>query len=75
MKYAILLLACAACGGGMTTESKTDVENATKTSAAAYRYMDADTPAAALIRASHCANQSVIRNEKLDPVDSGIPCQ
>jgi hypothetical protein len=74
-KLVLLLVSLAACGGGLHSESKQDIENAAKTSAAAYRYMDADTPAAALIRASHCADQAVIRNEGLDPVDSGVPCQ
>jgi hypothetical protein len=72
-KIAVLVL-LAACGG-LSAESKKDIENAAKTSAAAYRYEDAATPAAALIRASHCANQAVIRIEKLDPLDSGIVCQ
>jgi hypothetical protein len=76
MKKLILsLLMLAACGGGLSAESVQDIENAARTSAAAYKYEDASTPAAALIRASHCANQAVIRNEKLAPIDSGIACQ
>ena len=56
-------------------EDVSNLENASRTTAAAYKYQDADTPAASLIRASHCSVQAVIRNEKLDTFDSGIPCQ
>jgi hypothetical protein len=63
--------------GGMSAESAKKVENAARTSAAAYRYegaADADTPAAALILTTHCSLEAVIRDEKLQPFDSGAPC-
>jgi len=72
------VLACVtliSCAGGLPAEDISNIENASRTSAAAYNYQDADTPAAALIRASHCAIQAVIRDQKLDTFDSGIPCQ
>jgi hypothetical protein len=75
MKYTILLLTCAACGGGLSSESKTDIKNATNDTAAAYQHEDPTTAQGALVRGAHCAMQAVIRNEKLDPIDSGIPCQ
>jgi hypothetical protein len=69
------LLFFAGCAGGLPAEDVSNLENASRTTAAAYKYQDADTPAASLIRASHCSVQAVIRNEKLDAFDSGIPCQ
>lgn len=75
IRTVFFFLALASCGG-LSSESKKDIENAAKTSAAAYRYADAETPAGALIRASFCANAAVIRNENLEPVDGGsIQCQ
>lgn len=76
MKFlAIPLLAIlTACGGGLSSESKTDIQHAARDTAAAYEHEDAAAPAGALIRAAHCAVQGVIRNEKLDAVDSGITC-
>ena len=80
MKYLIFFLACTACGGGLSDESKTDIKHAAEDSAAAYQRElatsgDAGSPAGALIRGAHCAVQGVIRNEKLPAVDSGVPCQ
>ena len=72
---AIPVLACwmLGCGGGLPPEDVANVENAAKTSAAAYRYVDGG-PAGALIRATHCSVAAVIRNEKLPPLDAGIGC-
>ena len=69
--FFLTLIAC----GGISAESKTDIENAAKTSAAAYKYASDDTPAGALIRATHCSVQAVIRNESLKYIDSGISCE
>lgn len=78
MRRVLLLLlalpALVACHGGMAPESVKDVEDATRTSAMADRYRDAGDPASDLNVATHCALQAVIRNEKLAPFDSGIPC-
>jgi hypothetical protein len=75
MKLALAALLTAGCGAQLSTEDVSNIENASKTSAAAYRYQDADTAAAALIRATNCSLQAVIRNENLDVPDSGIKCQ
>ncbi len=75
MKYAVLFLMCAACGGGLSDESKTDIAHAANDTAAAYKHEDPTTAQGALVKGAHCAVQAVIRNEKLDPIDSGIPCQ
>ena len=75
MKYLSVLLLWAACGGGLSEESKTDIKHAANDTAAAYNHEDPATAAGALIKGAHCAVQAVIRNEKLDPVDSGIACQ
>ncbi|MGA7119338.1 MAG: hypothetical protein WBY94_04530 [Polyangiaceae bacterium] len=74
MKLSLIIL-LSSCAGGLPAEDVSNLENASRTTAAAYKYQDADTPAASLIRASHCSVQAVIRNEKLDTFDSGIPCQ
>jgi hypothetical protein len=68
------LLSSISCGGSLAQEDVTNIENAVRTSAAAYKYEDASAPAAALIRASHCSLKAVVRNEKLAPFDSGIDC-
>lgn len=74
MKLCLLALVVAGCGGGMSSESATDVQDATRLTAASYAHQDAGTAGAALIRQAHCSLQAVIRNEKLSPVDAGIPC-
>ena len=63
------------CGRGLPAEDATDVENAAVSSALAYKYLDADSNAAILICATHRSVQAVIRDQKLAPVDAGIPCQ
>ena len=73
MKYLLLLLV--GCGAGLSNESKADIKNAANDTAAAYKHEDQASPSGALVKAAHCAVQAVIRNEQLEPVDSGIQCQ
>jgi hypothetical protein len=77
MRTAMLGLAVwgVSCGGAMTQEAKENLTNAAKTAAAAYRYQDASTPAAALMRASFCSDQAALVDEKLPTIDAGIACQ
>jgi len=70
-----LLIVLAGCGGSLAQEDVTDLQNAAKTSAAAYHYQDAGTASAALIRATHCSVVAVLRDQKRDAPDSGIECQ
>ncbi len=75
MRRAICLLALAGCARGLPAEDAQDVENAAASSAMAYRYMDADSNQAILICATQRSVQAVIRDQHLDPFDSGTPCQ
>jgi hypothetical protein len=76
-KYPIALAALAAvsCSRGLPAEDAKDIENAAHSSAMAYKYLDADSNAAILVCATQAAVQAVIRDQKLDPFDSGTPCQ
>jgi hypothetical protein len=75
MRALILLVVLNACGSGLSSQAQTNITNAAKTSAAAYRYQDAGSPAAALIRASHCSDQAALLDQNLPTVDSGIECK
>jgi len=70
----LLLLVVVGCGGLPAADAK-DIENAARSSAMAYRYLDADSNQALLICATHRSVQAVIRDQHLDPFDAGIPCQ
>jgi hypothetical protein len=70
----IALLVCVGCGG-LPSEDAKDIENAARSSAMAYRYMDADSNPALLICATQKSVQAVIRDQHLEPFDAGIPCQ
>ena len=75
-----LVLVCAAmqvvsCGRVLPVEDVNNIENAARSSAMAYKYMDADSNGAQLICATHRSVQAIIRDQKLDAYDSGIPCQ
>lgn len=77
LALALLLLAVgvAACGGGLSQTDRDDLENAQRLDAFAYRYQDAATPGAALVRGAYCSTSAVIRDQKLSGFDAGIACQ
>jgi hypothetical protein len=73
VRAAIVLLTLASCGGGLPDVDVANLENAARTSAAAYRYEEAGA-AHVLIFATHCSLQAVLRDQKLAPLDAGVPC-
>lgn len=70
-----LLIFAVACGRPLPVEDVNNLENAARSSAMAYKYMDADSNAGLLICATHRSVQAVIRDQQLAVYDSGIPCQ
>lgn len=79
MRRFTVLTACsfaivAACGGGLSDPDKANLANAARLDGMAYRYEDASTPSAALVRGAYCATAAVLRDQKLPAVDAGIPC-
>jgi hypothetical protein len=68
-------LTAVGCSRGLPPADAQDIENAAHLSAAAYRYVDADSNVAILLCATQASVQAVIRDQKLEPFDSGTPCQ
>jgi hypothetical protein len=71
----IATLAAVSCSRGLPDADVHNIENAAHSSAMAYKYLDADSNAAILVCATQASVQAVIRDQKLDPFDSGTPCQ
>lgn len=63
------------CHSALPPEDVKDLENAARTSAAAYRHASDGGPEGALIRATYCSVSAVIRDQKLDGYDGGVLCQ
>ena len=77
MRSLFVLFAAASlvgCGGGLSRESQMDVENSTRATALALQHLASGSIEYALTLAAHCADQAVIRNERLPTIDSGLPC-
>ncbi len=78
MKRLALVLSAvlaASCARGLSDANRESLRNAAKLSGMAYTHQDAGTAGAALDRGAFCAVASVIRDQKLAPVDAGIACQ
>jgi len=79
MRRAILFLAMAACGGGLTAGQWGLLENANKDSALEFRYLDASAeggnPMRALARGAYCGTQNVLLQHGKPYADAGVECQ